>query len=106
VNAVLGAWLVASTYLWPHTPAEQGQNLFVGFVAFAFALGAVLQPSLRVLNTISAVWLFAGTLILQHAVHATLWHNVALAWLFFAMSVVPSSSARADAPVTTRKEWR
>jgi hypothetical protein len=59
VNAVLGVWLIISTFLWPHTRAQQLNAFLVGGLAIVFTVAAVLvTPKARYLNAALGVWLF------------------------------------------------
>ena len=56
VNAVTGAWLFLSAFLWKHE-SLQGTNAWVaGALIFATALTAISVPRARFANTLLAVW--------------------------------------------------
>jgi|SRR6185312_1497214 len=88
VNLVLGAWLFVSAFAWPHTVHARANTWILGLLIAVFAIYAIAQPTARWLNTVAAVWLFFSSLAIGHMEAATVWNNVIVAILVFALSFV------------------
>jgi hypothetical protein len=92
LNLMLGGWLFLSAFLWPHTYNSQTNTWLVGLLIATFAVLASALPAARWLNTGAALWLFASTLVLARADHATLVNNCVVAIAVFAVSLLGPSS--------------
>lgn len=91
-NLTLGAWLVVSAFLWPHSQQQFTNAWLVGLLVAAVALLGVWVPSVRYVNTVLAVWLFVSSWILPRASTGTIWNHVLVAGAIFLLALVPSSS--------------
>lgn len=103
-NAGLGAWLVLSAFIWPHSGASQTNTWIVGLGIAVVALVALRAPAARFLNSAMGAWLVISTwFIMPHVLMGTLWHNVLVGAAVFALSMVasvatPSGGASRQAP--------
>ena len=88
-NMVLGIWLVISAFAWPHTPQGQTDAWAIGMMVFVFALWALLNPAVRWLNALLAVWLFFTAISIPAASRATPIHDAIVAVVIFLLSWVP-----------------
>ncbi len=95
-NAILGAWLILSAFLWHHGAAQFHNTWVVGGVVIVLSLVATLAPWTRYLNVIPALWLFFSTLFLPRINAGTTWHNclMALAVLGSALNARRGNSRR------------
>jgi hypothetical protein len=89
-NALLGAWLVASVFLWRHWGPEGFNTLVTGLLVITVAPIAVWAPRLRFGSAFLGGWLFVTTLVLVHARRLTFFHDLALAIAILALALVPS----------------
>jgi hypothetical protein len=89
---VLGIWLFISAFVWPHTPAQRADTWIVGVVFVIFSALAMSDDRLRFVNTLASVWLFIYTLAAPHVTSATLWNNLIVAAVVFALSLVPGKA--------------
>jgi hypothetical protein len=55
-----------------------------------FTVAAARVPALRYVNAALSAWLFTSTVFLQRASGLTLWNNVAVAAVLFAVSLASS----------------
>lgn len=78
-NAVLGAWLIVSAFLWHHGRAQFHNTWALGLVIIVLSLMATLAPWARYLNVLAGLWLFFSTLILPRSNAGTTWHNCLIA---------------------------
>jgi hypothetical protein len=90
-------WLFISAFAWRHTMPLRQDTWIVALLTFIVALVAVAAPAFRWVNTVLAVWLFVSTLAFRHTMPATLWNNIIVAIVVFALSLVPSASQRTAA---------
>lgn len=63
LNALLGVWLVASTFLWRHSTANLVNQLAIGFACIAVALLASRLPAARWLFVPLSAWTIASPYI-------------------------------------------
>jgi hypothetical protein len=89
-SIVLGVWLVASAFVWPHSMAQQTNAWVVGILSVAFALLAAGRDELRYLVTALSVWLFASIWVLPSIRVATLWNSGIVAAGLFIFSLIPN----------------
>jgi hypothetical protein len=89
LNIVLGAWLFASTFLWGHQGNIGLNDWMIGLLASAAALSAVWAPALRWVNTFLGAWLGFWALLLEYSSPITRLHDLAVAGLIIAVSLVP-----------------
>jgi hypothetical protein len=102
VNLVLGAWLFVSAFVWPHAGHARANTWILGLLIAVFALYAIAQPTARWLNTLAAIWLFFSSLAIGHMEAATVWNNVIVAVIVFALSFVGRYGDRRVTPAGTR----
>jgi hypothetical protein len=98
LNALLGAWLFLSGFVWDHTPAQRVNAWGVGVLCMAVALVARAAPPLRRVNTALAAWLLASVWVLPHASAATTWNDGLVAVAILALSLVAGRSEEAAPP--------
>jgi hypothetical protein len=101
-NAVLGAWLFASAFLWHHDPAQFHNTWVVGIVVVVLSCLATFAPWTWYLNAFSAVWLFVSTLVLPRVHAGTTWHNCLLAIAIFGNVLGSPRTGRPARPVRRR----
>jgi hypothetical protein len=90
VNALLGAWLIASVFLWRHWGPEGFNTLVTGLLVITVAPLAVWAPRLRFGGAFLGAWLLATTLVFVHARPFTLFHDLACSIAIIALAAVPS----------------
>jgi O-antigen ligase len=91
VDVVLGLWLVASAFLWPHGTAQFLNAAVTGALIAAISAVALLaRDRARHVTTGLAVWLFLANLLLPGTTLATAWNHAVLAVILFLLSMVPS----------------
>ena len=78
LTAALGAWVLASVFLWHHTRAEAINGLVVGAAVILFAGLAERMPRARYASAAAAVWLFASWVPLHPATMGTVYND----WIF------------------------
>jgi uncharacterized membrane protein len=88
VNLVIGVWLFISAFVWPHTVQSRANTWILGLIIVVFALISMAQPTARWLNTLAAIWLFFSTLAIFHTEQGTVWNNVIVAIVVFAVSFI------------------
>lgn len=88
MNILLGAWLLISSFIWVHSSSQFWNTLIVGAVVALVALGAFRVASLRFVNAVAAVWLFASIWLLPTINDATSWNNGIVAAGVFALSLL------------------
>lgn len=96
VNVLLGAWLFASAFLWPHQDNARFNDWVCGMLVAASALSAIWAPALRWTSTGLAVWLGFGALFFDYSSQATRLHDLAIAGIVFAVSLVRAELPRAQ----------
>lgn len=97
VNVLLGAWLFASAFLWPHQDNVRFNDWACGLLVAASALSAIWAPALRWASAGLAAWLGFGALFFEYRSDATRLHDLAVAGLVFAVSLVRAELPRAQA---------
>jgi len=94
INALVGTWLFASTFLWRHTPSAQTNTWLIGLMMATAALWAVRTPAIRWFNTALAVWLALSTFAISEARPLTYYHNFGVAIVAFVVSVIANPAER------------
>jgi hypothetical protein len=92
INVAIGGWLVVSTLLWRHAPAQRTNVWVCGSLCVIFALAGLAAPWARWFNTILAVWLLISPWALPSGgtmSSPTAWINVLCAIGIFIVSLVP-----------------
>ena len=92
LNLLAGVWLFISAFVWPHTAAAQANTWIVGALIAIASIWAMFAPSVRIVNTILAIWLFFSTLFIYHTSVGTVWNNLILAVVVFVLSLIPSGA--------------
>jgi len=87
LTVVLGAWLLASIYMWPHSIASVTNTGLVGILTIAIALVSLYVAWTRWMNVVLGAWLTASTLVIEHAVIPTMWNNVLVGLLVILASL-------------------
>jgi hypothetical protein len=89
-NMVLGLWVFASAFLWPHTDAQFTNTWMVGVAVAVIAAAGLSLPSLRYLNTVAGAWLALSAFALPVATAATQWNNFLVGLAVLGLSLVES----------------
>ena len=101
LTAALGAWLFASTFLWPRVGATGFNIWLVGLLVVATSLSAIYVPAARYWNMILAGWLLFTAIDQVHESTALAIHDGALSLAIFVLALfpgrVPESSERVAA---------
>jgi len=100
LNVLLGAWLFASAFLWPHQDNVRYNDWVCGLFVAAAALSAVWAPAFRFVSAGTATWLGFSALILGYRGAATRLHDLALAGAIFVVSTVGPPKPRLEARQT------
>jgi hypothetical protein len=75
INIVLGLWMFASAFLWPHGMAAFVNALIVGLVTAVCAAIGTWVPPVRIVNTAMGVWLICSLFAWPMEAPATTWNN-------------------------------
>jgi len=94
-NAVLGAWLFASAFVWPHTSNQMTNTCAIGALSVAGALVGTQYSTIRYVNSILALWLLVSSWAGQVATEVTTWNGTLVAFPMFALSLVTIAPTRA-----------
>jgi hypothetical protein len=100
---VLGAWLLASIYMWPHSIGSVTNTGLVGISAIAIALVSLYVAWTRWMNVVLGAWLTGSTLVIEHAVVLTAWNNAIVGLLVILASL---ASPMAHRPMRRRTRRR
>jgi hypothetical protein len=94
-TALLGVWLIVSSFAWPHRPGQIVNACVVGILVVLVSLIALTAiPRARYVNSALAVWLFASVFLLPTASRRTAWNDLVVSIMILACSLVPGSIAR------------
>jgi hypothetical protein len=94
INLVVGLWLIASTFVWPHTPLQLANALVVG-AGCAIAAGlATRAPHVRYVNVGLGLWLYASGWFVPVARTATLNNHAIISAIMILIALVPSRRER------------
>ncbi|HVU50446.1 MAG TPA: hypothetical protein VHL80_07150 [Polyangia bacterium] len=86
LNLVLGAWLLVSAFMWPHSEPQFIAAIVVGAVLTIVAPFEVGSPAVRRINTAAGVVLVVAAVVLPRTTAVTLWHNVLLGLIVMSVS--------------------
>ena len=90
-NALVGIWLFATGFMWPHTPAQKTVTIVAASLTFVLAILANFTSVARSLNPCVAILLFVmSTMSLPTLRLATLWNNTIVAIVILVVSLVDS----------------
>jgi nitric oxide reductase large subunit len=90
-NALVGIWLFATGFMWPHTAAQKSVTIVAAILTFVLAILANFTSVAPYLNACVAMLLFvASTMALPTLRLATLWNNTIVAVMIFAVSLADS----------------
>jgi hypothetical protein len=90
INVILGAWLIISSFVWPHTARQMGNTWIVGVVTIGISLLSFGSPGLRYVNTAAGVWLAISSFAFPTISAGTTWNNVVVGLAIALVSLVPS----------------
>jgi hypothetical protein len=90
-NVALGAWLVASIFLWKHWSNEAFDALTVGLLVLTFASASWWAPRLRFLNLVFAGFLVVDATCFRHALAITRANHVLAGLAIAVLAIVPSA---------------
>jgi hypothetical protein len=88
-NAILGAWLFLSAFVFAHTPESRTNTWISGALVVLFALIAMRAPAARFVNTAIAVWVFVTAFSFPFLASAAVWNNWIVAVVIFFVSLIP-----------------
>ena len=94
LNLVLGGWLVVSAFVWQHSATGFMNSWLSGLAIALVSLIGAFFPSARWVNASIALWLFVSTLLVDHAMVATAWHNAIVALAVFSVSLAKAPAER------------
>jgi hypothetical protein len=89
VSMTLGAWLIATAFMWPHSSAQFANTWAAGASCLSIGAIAVSCPAARFGNLVLAVWLFLSAFFLPRATLWTTWNNAFVAIALFLSSLAP-----------------
>jgi hypothetical protein len=94
IDVVLGLWLCASAFAWPHGAIQFVNAAVIGLVIAGDAAAALAgHDRTRFGNRALAIWLFVSNLILPGTSLATAWNHSLIAVMVFLSSMVPTFHA-------------
>lgn len=96
LNALFGAWLVLSAFLWEHSAEAHVNSLVVGAITFLAALISPYAAYARTLSITSAVWLVVSARVVETTSSLTIWNNIVVGILVFAFSLGPAYASFSD----------
>jgi hypothetical protein len=97
VNGVLGGWLFASAFLWPHSFQQFNNAWLMGTIIMMCSAVAFTAPRFRIANTAIGVWLIVSTFLLDRASTLTVWNNLLVGIGVTLVSLLPGSADAEDA---------
>lgn len=90
INAVLGLWLFLSTFLWPHTRAQQMTGWVIGMVAVTAALAGTSGRTWgRSVNAVLGGWLIASAIVIPRVRAATFWTDLVVGFGLVLFAMLP-----------------
>ena len=98
INVVLGVWLFASAFLWPHSLATFINALVVGIVIAGSAIVAMRWPAARLVDTAAGVWLIASLFAWPSVAPATAWTHFFVGAAVALVSIVGPGDQDITAP--------
>ena len=97
LNVAVGAWLLASAFLWSHIYVQFTNTWMVGLACAGMALLAMRVPQARYVNVLLALWLFASVWALPVGTTATFWNNILASVVMCFVALMPNApGARGD----------
>lgn len=103
-SALLGLWLVLSTFLWEHFPAARLNTSTVGVLIAVSALAALQIPAMRWATMALSAWLFTVTLLAPRPLHIeTLWNDLLVAATVMALTLINRGGHEAAPPSSVRR---
>jgi hypothetical protein len=87
INMVLGTWLLASAFLWPHAAGQFRNSWSAGSLCIVVAALARSVPPLRYANTVLGLWLVIATVAGARISDLTVWNNVLVGAAIAAVSL-------------------
>jgi hypothetical protein len=101
VNVALGAWLVLSAMLWPHTSWQLFNALITGGLIATFALaGLGGWPWGRSINVTLGFWLMTSSVLLPSTRNATIANHLLVGLAVVVVAALPARIEGANA-----KRW-
>ena len=90
LNMLLGAWLVTSAFLWPHTRIQLNNGWIIGVVVMALSALAMIAPRTHPLNALAGFWLFVSAQELPSmTTAATVVNHVLVGMAIFVLALQP-----------------
>jgi hypothetical protein len=87
---ILGVWLFASAFLWPHAPEQRLNAAVVGAAVVAIEIAALeAWPWIFVVDVALSIWLFVALWVLPGTTAGLMVNNMLVAVLMFGFSVIP-----------------
>src|SRR5207247_9235375 len=89
LNALLGVWLVASAYLWPHHRGEFLNAWITGVAMIVFAFIGMRRRGARWADAALALWLFSSMFIFPYAAGMSVLNHILVAMVVLVVSFFP-----------------
>ncbi|HVZ86354.1 MAG TPA: hypothetical protein VHG72_05260 [Polyangia bacterium] len=74
-SIVAGTWLIASAFVWPHSPLQKANAIVCGLLAIGLAVLNLYSPRLRYLSAVLAAWVVAFAVVAPGVPVPTRWSN-------------------------------
>jgi hypothetical protein len=100
---VIGAWLIVSTFLWDHTPAQMTNDQISGVLAIGFGALAMAMPAGRYLSALLGVWIFFSSWVVSTQSAGTVWTNVLCGIVIVFLSLIPTRERVRDDRLYARR---
>lgn len=100
MDAVLGAWMIASAFLLARDDASEVNTWLVGAVIVIASLAMVHFSAARHVVAAAAAWFFFSSFAIFLSGAQTLLHDLLLAFAIFATALLPAQSVRRFRGVT------
>jgi hypothetical protein len=97
-NALIGIWLFASAFMWPHAHAQFVVTVVAAILTFTLAILAMYTGAAHYLNALVGVLLFLSALMLPTLTRTTTWHNAVIAIAIFVAALIDNG------PESVRRE--
>lgn len=79
IPALLGLWLIASAFLWPHTPPAMQNTWLIGVLLVSFGVVSASEPWIDLVHATLAIALAVSTLAVDGVDRLTLVNNLLVA---------------------------
>jgi len=99
LNALLGAWLIATSFLWHHDAVHLASAWIVGLLAVTIGLAARRRPGVLYLDLLLAAWLVVSIWVFPHRPFAS-WDEAMVA---IGLALVPVSMRLFPEPPPARR---